>query len=209
MYSLSNMASRSGTPVQGQTTTAALMHHPSYASSQNNLLGAGTGILVGGPNHHATINPQYGMEHLNGSSILSHSHTLPHNLSHHNSKHTSNYHSQVHVLIQNVHTGYHASPDIINHQQHTLGHPSTRTRHQAAINPYNTMGRLPSHHQYQQVGSVLPPPERGSMDPLMMAASESNESQLTDNRSFDIIRQTSSAAGTTEQKHQFAEGFAG
>ena len=86
MYSLSNMASRSGTPVQGQTTTAALMHHPSYAASQNNLLGAGTGILVGGPNHHATINPQYGMEHLNGSSILSHSHTLPHNLSHHNSK---------------------------------------------------------------------------------------------------------------------------
>ena len=114
-----------------------------------------------------------------------------------------------HVLIQNVHTGYHASPDIINHQQHTLGHPSTRTRHQAAINPYNTMGRLPSHHQYQQVGSVVPPPERGSMDPLMMAASESNESQLTDNRSFDIIRQASSA-GNTEQNHQFAaEDFAG
>ena len=119
MYSLSNMASRSGTPVQGQTTTAALMHHPSYAASQNNLLGAGTGILVGGPNHHATINPQYGMEHLNGSSILSHSHTLPHNLSHHNSKYTSNYQSKPRDDLK---CGIHRVPCISRHNQSSTAH---------------------------------------------------------------------------------------
>ena len=90
MYSLSNMASRSGTPVQGQTTSA-MLHH---GGSHSQLLGAGTGILVGGPNHRATINPQYGdmvdVGSINngggggGGTALSHSHTLPHNLSHHN-----------------------------------------------------------------------------------------------------------------------------
>jgi len=88
MYSLSNAASRSNTPL------------PLGLHQASGVVPPGGGILVGGPNHHASqhhlhtsqllidgLDNQYHLIQLNGGgNAISHSHTLPHSLSHHSGK---------------------------------------------------------------------------------------------------------------------------
>ena len=89
MYSLSNAASRSTTPLP-----------MGGLQGVQGVVPPGGGILVGGPNHHASQHHLHASQllidglvephnqfHLiqlnNGPASISHSHTLPHNLSHH------------------------------------------------------------------------------------------------------------------------------
>ncbi len=88
MYSLSNAASRSNTPL------------PLGLHQASGVVPPGGGILVGGPNHHASqhhlhtsqllidgLDNQYHLIQLNGGgNAISHSHTLPHSMSHHSGK---------------------------------------------------------------------------------------------------------------------------